>query len=206
MTNTPVPRELDDVLWEFEQACPGPTASEIIEWCLRFPQYAADIRDYAAASRDCTASQEDCDVAVDQAVLDRGFSHVLNALHNAGNPTRANAGASVSGTFQIALKACKVDVKQLAVQMNITRGLLSDLFNGRMRPPVGRQFASAIMQHLAISRETFDAYLQRALDSPLSLGQARSTEVPSASAREYAELVRESSMPEDRKRYWLDED
>jgi len=206
MTKTPqIPNDRDDVLWAFDKECPTPTAAQIIEWSERFPQFAEDIRDFAAVSRDCAAQAALPEEPVDEALLQRGFSQVLNLLHQTESTTAASSQPNALDTFQKSMQACGIDLPRLAQQMDIARGVLSALFNGRMQPPVGRRLVIAVMQHLRLTEATFNEYLQRALDSP-KLGQAKATGTPSVSPRPYEEIVRESSMSDERKKFWLGED
>lgn len=50
--------ERDDILIAFAEACPKPSAAQIIEWCERYPSLAEDIRDHAAIRRDWKAREE----------------------------------------------------------------------------------------------------------------------------------------------------
>src|SRR4051794_9861937 len=49
------PQDRDAVLFAFHEACPRPTAEQIIDWTSRYPHFAEDIRDHAAVARDWVA-------------------------------------------------------------------------------------------------------------------------------------------------------
>jgi hypothetical protein len=96
--NDPTPDdERDAVLYAFHLQYERPTAEQISEWVARYPQFAADIRAHAAISWDWKAREGLPSPALDQVMLDRGFSRVLDAIYRA----KLVAEAPVSNqTFQ----------------------------------------------------------------------------------------------------------
>lgn len=195
----------DEVLFAFHQACERPTAEQIIDWTERYPQFAEDIRAHAAVSRDWAACEGLPVAEADEAMLARGYSNALNALYNAEIEASASATVSASQGFHDILSARGKEVYQLASGLDIARSVLADLFNGWMRGPVRKRLADAVISALSITREAFDNALLFALQNP-RLGHAKADGVPTITPRSCDEIIRESNMSDERKRYWLEED
>jgi hypothetical protein len=61
------------------------------------------------------------------------------------------------------------------------------------------------MAALAITRDAFNEALQSALATP-RIGHAKANGAPTIIAQSYEALIRSSSMDDERKHYWLNED
>jgi len=195
--------ERDKVLLAFHQACERPTAKQIIEWIDSYPQYADDIRAHAAVSRDW-AAQEGLDVAQpDDIMLARAHSRALNILYSA-EVAASKSALETSQSFHDLAKACDKEVFQIASDLDISRSVLADLFNGWMKPPIHIRLVDALVTALAISRSRFEQALQYAVQNP-RIGHAKANELPKVIARGYDEIVRESNMTSERKSHWLGE-
>lgn len=207
MTDRPQTPDRDEVLFAFHEACPRPTAKQIIDWTSRYPQFADDIRAHAAVARDWDARKELPADEPSETTLVRAYSRALNALYQAD--AEAAARASNGEYFQEILAERSMDVPALAREVGggigIRRSVIADLINGRMRPPVGSRFLDAFCSVLAITHDRFSAALERALATP-RYGFAKSDTAPTVTARSYEDVVRDSGMTEDQIRYWLDED
>lgn len=198
--------ERDDVLFAFHQACERPTADQIIEWSERYPQFAEDIRAHAVISRDWAACEELSTVEADETMLERGYSNALSKLYDAEIKASSSASSSTAArSFQEILAQRNKEVFQIAGELDIARGILADLFNGWMLAPVRKRLIDAVMSSLSISRAAFDAAFSLANQSP-RLGHAKAHQGPSIVRRPCDEIIRESNMSEERKRYWLEED
>jgi hypothetical protein len=204
MTTSTRPDDRDDILFAFSQACPAPTAEQIIDWCKRYPQFANDIRDHAAISRDWAARENRETPPVDETLLARGFSRVLNLLFEADNAPATVTAPKVQ-SFKEAADKCGVDVPKLATQMDIDRSVLAALFKGRMLAPVGKRLVAAITQRLQLTVALFDELHRAALAHP-QLGHAKSSGAPSVEPQTYEAIVQASAMTPERKRYWMEED
>lgn len=196
--------ERDEVLFAFHKAYERPTAEQIIEWTSRYPQFAEDIRAHAAVSRDWDASEGLPAAEADDVMLARGYSNALNALYSADIKATPSAPLSAHGGFHAIITARGKEVFQLANELDIARGVLADLFNGWMVPPIRQRLIDAVLFSLAITRETFDNALQFSLQNP-RFGQAKADKAPTVSPRSCDESIRESNMPAERVRYWLEE-
>ena len=196
--------ELDEVLFAFHQACANPSADEIISWTSRYPQFAEDIRAHAAILKDWAARRSLPADEPDELMLTRARSRALNALYNAEVAQRSDVNAS-QRSFEQMMQARGTDVPQLARELGIARSVLADLVSGGMRAPVGKRLVDALTYALGITEATFQAALQLALRSP-QLGHAKADGTPSIVARSYKEIIKDSSMPQERQRYWLGED
>lgn len=191
----------DEVLFAFDQACNCPTAAQIIEWCERFPQFADDIRAYAAISRELAARAALPAEKADETMLARGFSRVLNLLYEA---EKAVTTSSRAQSFEQAMQARGTDTRQLARSLDIARSVLADLFSGRMLAPAGARLVTAFREALGMTPEGFAAAHGLALRTQNTV-HAKATEAPTATPRPYEAIIRDSSMSDERKRFWLSE-
>jgi hypothetical protein len=194
----------DEVLFAFHQACERPTAEQIIDWTDRYPQFAEDIRAHAAISRDWEAREGLAVAEANEAMLARGYSNALNALYNA-DIKASTASVSESQSFHDILSACGKEVFHLARELDIARGVLADLFNGWMVGPIRKRLRDAVVSSLNMTHDAFDSALQFALQNP-RLGHAKADNVPTVTPRSCDEIIRDSNMSPERKRYWLGED
>ena len=192
----------DKVLYAFHQECERPTAEQILDWITRFPQYAEDIRAHAAVSRDWATREVRPVVEASEALLARGHSNALNALYNA-DMKKAKCSSSAQSLHEIAAARGK-DVFQIAGEIDVARGVVADLFNGWMHAPVCKRLVDAICATLQIARETFDSAMALALLHP-RIGQAKANRTPIVMTRSCDDIIRDSNMSDDRKRYWLEE-
>ncbi len=205
MTTRNKTEDRDEVLFAFHQASERPTAEQIIEWVIRYPQFAEDIRAHAAVSRDWAARCGAPVAEADESMLARGYSNALNALYNAEIRASSPAPASTSQSFHEMLAARGKEIFQLASELDIARSVLADLFNGWMLAPIRERLIDRVLFSLTITREAFDSALQFALKNP-RLGHAKADKTPTVTPRSYDEVIRDSNMSPERKRYWLEED
>jgi hypothetical protein len=193
--------ERDAILIAFHQECEKPTTEQIITWIERYPDYAEDIRAHAAVALDWAAREKSgAEVEASQSLLDRGFSNALNAFFNAQQKAKAAAEAK---SFHDLAAARNIDVIDMADKLDIARGVLADLFDGAMLRPVRERIVIAVCGFLRITREIFDAALDVALAHP-RFGHAKATGAPIIRARPCDDIIRDSPMTPERKRYWLE--
>jgi len=203
MTARPQTPDRDEVLFAFHEACPRPTAEQIIDWTSRYPQFANDIRAHAAVARDWDARRELSAEEPSEIELARAYSRAINALYEAD--AKAAASPAATQTFQDILAARGTNARALAQEVGISRGVIADLIGGRMHAPVGRRFLDAVCRALAITHAVFSGAIEIALGRPQPV-LAKAASTPTVNARSYEEVIRESGMSEDQIRYWLDED
>jgi hypothetical protein len=196
--------ERDEVLFAFHQACGRPTAEQIIEWTARYPQFAEDLRAHAAVSRDWDACEGLPTIEADEVMLARGYSNVLNALYSAEIEAETSERLPAPSGFHEIMKARGKEIFQLANELDIARGVLADLFNGWMTAPIRQRLIDAVLLSLSITREVFDNALQVSLQSP-RFGHAKADAAPTMSPRSCDQIIRDSNMSTERKRYWLEE-
>jgi hypothetical protein len=204
MTNQSRILDRDEVLFAFHQACELPTVQEIIEWTERYPEFADDIRVHASIMWDWAAGAAEPALEADALMLERGRSRALNAIYNAQVAPGASPVAGVA-SFEEMMTAKGMSVPQLAERFDIERGVLADLVSGRMLAPVGTRLVEAFCRVVAISAQQFDAALTAALASP-RLGHAKANVQATIVQRPYRDIIETSSMPAERKRYWLNEE
>ena len=208
MTARPQAPDRDEVLFAFHQACPRPTAEEIIDWISRYPQFADDIRAHAAVARDWDARRElPAEEEPSETELARAYSRALNALYEAD--AKAAINPATAQTFQDILAErgtnARAVTQEVGGTVGISRSVIADLMGGRMRGPVGRRFLDAVCRALAITHAVFSGAIEMALGRPQPL-LAKAASTPTVNARSFEEVIRDSGMTEDQIRYWLDED
>lgn len=194
-------KERDQVLMAFHAECEKPSLEQILEWIERFPKYSDDIRAHAAVARDLAEGAEGTDDEVSQTVLDAAYSNALNAIYSA---KKRNESVKTAASFHDIAAARHIDVVDMADKLDISRGALADLFDGAMLRPVRKRIVDAVCEFLKITRDAFDAALDVALAKPC-FGHAKATEAPVIRARPCDEIIRDSPMTPERKRYWLEE-
>lgn len=200
MTKPNRSQERDAVLFAFHEAFTRPTAAQIIEWAERYPQFADDIRAHAAVAREWDDELDKVHVEADESLLAAGYSRALDLMFKA-----RTAASGAHQTFQEVTAARGMTVPQVARAIGIDRGIVADLFGGRMSGPVRNVFVDAVISVLSIPRDTFAALHQRALNQP-TLGLAKANHAPSVVVRPYDDIIRtcDDLTPEE-KRKWLEE-
>lgn len=206
MTAGNMSRDRDAVLFAFHEECERPTARQITEWAERYPKYADDIRAHAAVRLDRAPGAEEAELEPDATMMARGRSRALNAVYNAGREAEAgSAGQAASQpTWQQTLNAKGITVPQLARQIDIDRMVLAELAAGRMNQPIGYRLVDALTAALDVTPAWLSAAVSQLTAAP-RLGHAKANKTPTIHARSYEDIIRLSSMPDDRKRYWLGE-
>jgi hypothetical protein len=203
-TNTNIDR--DEVLFAFHQECERPTALQIIEWTKRYPQFADDIRAHAAVRLDRAPGAKDTDLEPDETLLARGRSRALNAVYKARQEAAEEQDQALSQTtWQQMLDNKGITVPQLARQIDIDRMVLAELAAGRMRLPIGKRLLAALTEALDGIPTHLEAAIAKLVAAP-RLGLAKADRQPTILARSYEEVIRASSMSEERQKYWLGED
>lgn len=203
MNNENIAARRDEVLFEFHRQCQRPTAEQIVDWAERYPEFADDIREHAAARLSWIAMERLPAIEPDDALIARGRSRALNAIHNAQVAAQAAEGEQ-NASFESLMRNCELNVPKLARALDIDRSVIADMAAGRMLPPLGERFAQALSAALRTNVVTIHAALLRACQSP-TLGHAKAKLAPSILQRPYADIVRSCAMPEERILFWLDE-
>jgi hypothetical protein len=202
MTEPTETEDRDKVLFAFHQECGRPTAEEIIAWAKRFPQYAEDIRAHAAVAWDWAMQRGSPAEELDQSLCARGYSQALNIIFNEEHSARNITVPCQS--FQEMLAAAGKNVPDIARELDIARSVVADLVNGWM-VAVPERLADGLVPALATTRESFNSALQIAQQNPY-LGHAKADKAPTVAPRSGEQIIRESNMSPERKRYWLKED
>lgn len=204
MTDQTKTARRDEVLFAFHQECDCPTMDQIIAWTQRYPDFADDIRAHAAIIRDWAAEGGPEEEEVDELMMNRAQSRALNAIYDAQVAARSETQSGEEVTFDQLLSAAGQSTPQLSRTLDIGREILSDLFRGKMRPPIGQRLVRALLDKLQTTQTRFDRAVAHALKKP-SLGHAKATQQPTVIQRSYEEIIRGSNMSPERKSYWLEE-
>lgn len=205
MTDRAKTVEREEVLFAFHEAYNRPTADQVFEWANRYPQFAEDIRAHAAVAWDWASQSEESAQIVDESLSARAYSQALNIIYSAKPVERSEEAAKPCRTFQQIQAAAGKETHQLAKELDISRSVLSDLFNGSMKPPIRKRLIDRIVTSLTTTLDEFSYALEYALRSP-RIGHAKSDSAPVVVARPCDDIIRDSSMSAARKRYWLEED
>ncbi len=198
--------ERDEILTAFHRECENPSAEQIIEWTTRYPQFADDIIDHAALLKDAFAHVDDLVEEPDEEMLARARSRMLDALYRAEIAAgRKEETAGRAQSFHEIVTSRGTDIRSLASDLDIGRSVLADLMNGAITPPIGGRLVAALTKALEITSVIFNGALRLSTEAP-RLGHAKATEAPTIIRRPYEDVIRDSSMSPERKRYWLGED
>jgi hypothetical protein len=193
----------DKVLFAFHQECDRPTAEQIIAWTKRFPQYAEDIRAHAAVAWEWATRKDSAAGELDQSLSARGYSQALNMMFD---ETHSSQNITLPcQNFQEMLAAAGRNIPDIARELDIARSVVADLVNGWMLVPVPERLAAALVSTLSTTRESFNSALEMAQQNPY-LGHAKADKAPTITPRSGVQIIRESDMSAERKRYWLEED
>ena len=202
LTNT---TDRDEVLFAFHEAFDQPTAQDIIEWVRRYPQFAEDIREHAAIAWDWATRAKGPEEPVDETMSARGYSQALNIIYSSELASASSEALPSKRTFQQMQEAIGKQTHEIARDLDISRAVLSDLFNGWMSPPIRKRVSDSLRLLFSATAEEFKFALDSALQAP-RLGHAESTHTPVIVLRSCDEIILDSSMSAARKRYWLEED
>lgn len=195
----------DEVLFAFHQECERPSAEQIVAWVNRFPQFAEDIRAHAAVAWDWATQVPENEAVVDESLSARAYSQALNIIYSKETSSAPVKDLPACRTFQQIQEDVHKETYQLARELDVARTVLADLFNGWMRPPIRKRLVEAVTSVLRTSSEEFSSALDCALRQP-RLGHAKADQTPFVAQRSCDEIIHESNMPPERKRYWLEED
>jgi hypothetical protein len=204
MTDQTKAARRDEVLFAFHRECTSPTVDQIVDWTQRYPEFADDIRAHAGIMRDWAADESEAEEAVDELMMNRARSRALNAIYNAQTAEQAEARSAQDTTFDQLLSSAGLDTRQLSRAIDVGRDVLSDLFRGRMCPPVGPRLVKALLDKLHASQAQFERALAYSQAHP-SMGHARASQQPTVVQCSYEDSIRRSSMSPERKSYWLEE-
>jgi hypothetical protein len=204
MTDQTEATRRDEVLFAFHRECATPTLDQILDWTQRYPEFADEIRAHAGIMRDWAANESGEEV-VDEAMMNRARSRALNAIYNAQAVEQGDTQAAPVTTFDQLLSSAGLDTRQLGRAIDVSRDVLSDLFRGRMSPPVGPRLVKALLDQLKATRTQFDHALAYSQAHP-SMGHAKASQQLTIIQCSYEESIRRSSMSLERKSYWLEED
>jgi hypothetical protein len=205
MTDQDRIEQRDEVLFAFHRECNDPTAEQIIQWVKRFPEFADDIRGHATILKDWADREGLPAEELSETVLSRSRSRALDALYNAEVAVASEQSSAPERSFDQMMSASGTDVPRLARDLDIARTVLAALVGGRMLAPVGNRLVAALMVRLALSLGEFDTALRLALATP-RMGHAKADGTPTVIPRSYDDLIRDSSMTDERKQYWLSEE
>ena len=205
MTDQTTATRRDEVLFAFHRECATPTLDQIIDWTQRYPEFADDIRAHAGIMHDWAADEEAEEEVVDELMMNRARSRALNAIYNAQAVEQDNTQAAPETTFDQLLSSAGLDTRQLSRAIDVGRDVLSDLFRGRMSPPIGSRLVKALLDQLKATHVQFDRALAYSQAHP-SMGHAKASQQPTIIRCSYEESIRRSSMSPERKSYWLEED
>ena len=204
MNERDITAKRDEVLFAFHQAFERPNAQQIVEWIERYPEFADDIRDHAAIMLDWAHGAEGSELKADATMIARGRSRALNAIYVAQRAAGA-ANSSAANAFHDLVARAGTTIPQLALDIDIDRMVLAELANGRVKGPIGTRLLAALCGPLKIAIDALQQLLAKLTLTP-QLGHAKAEGNPTINLQSYEDVIRASTMPEHRKRYWLGED
>lgn len=205
MTDHSKAERRDEVLFAFHRECDEPTTDDIVRWTNRYPEFAEDIRDHAAILLEMAFDADDAaEAEIDEQMMGLANSRTLNAIYNA-QIASGSEDTEKRPTFDQMVAAAGISRPQLCSALDIGRDVISALFNGQMRPPIGARLIQALLPVLRITTRQFDWALDHALARP-KVGYAKSSKQPTVIQSSYEDVIRNSTMMSpDRKSYWLED-
>ena len=194
------PEEREEILFAFQVAAPRPTIEDVAAWIDRHPECADAIRGHAELLLE-VARTADAAAEPSLELLERGRATARAVLADAR--TRRRDPAAPAPTFAELLAAAGTSVPKLARALDIGRAVLTDLVQGRMRPPVPMRLVRALADGLRTTADVVTAAAVRAAASP-QVGHAKARRAGGATARSFEEIVRgDPTMSAARKAFWL---
>ncbi len=193
----------DKVLIAFHETFSQPTDNDIAEWASRYPQFAEDIREHAAIKREWADAPQSDFVEIDGTMLAQGRSRALNILHDIERATAETAPETKSMTWPQILFSSNTTIPALARDINIDRMVLAELSAGRMRLPIGKRLMDALVDALKLPCTVVQNALVVLAAAPPQLGHAKADKQITITPRSYEEIIKASTMPSERKHFWL---
>ena len=208
MTDEIKTADRDEVLFAFHQECERPSAEQIVAWVNRFPQFAEDIRAHAAVAWDWATQTVDSEVEVDETISARAYSQALNIIYSAEHSDTPAKMQVACRTFQQMQTAVGKETYQTCkMQLDVGREVLSPIYSmvGCCHPfaIVSSMVVRSLLGHFQTRNSTPHwilrwTHLIWATRSPI--------DTPVVKARPCDDIIRDSNMSPERKRYWLEED
>ena len=201
----------DEVLFAFHQAYATDRQRKISSsGCVAIRNSPDDIRAHAAVAWDWATQAQEAEQPLDETMSARAYSQALNIIYSSEPASAPNESLHTNRTFQQMQAADrKRDIctrtgnrcRPVGASWSISRPTAGCL------PPIrGRACCCACASVLAPPRpKNSILHLDSALQAP-RLGHAKSSQTPSVVSRPCDDIIRESSMSDDRKSYWLGED
>jgi len=201
MSSSDKTTERDEVLYAFHLAFDPPVASVLADWVERYPEYTDDILSHAEFLFEA-AKTGDEKLAASEELLASGRSQVLDEIYKAEARAQLTGEAS-DKSFVVLLKDAEQTVPSLARQLDIGRGVLTDLVQGRAKPPVRDRVVDALAEALKTTSFAVHSAINLTFAAP-QMGMAKASEKPTARQRTLDEIIEnDPTMTPERKAFWL---
>lgn len=189
-------KTVDDVLHEISSSGIPPDRTKFRRFLAQYPEFKSEIVDFVTAWIEMEAipdTYEMTDTTVDR-VVNRTMSRVQQLLHRPEDPTPL---ASLSKE----IRATGHDLHSFELAVGIDREMLTSLDNRLINPAsIPALLVERIASALCRSAESVRTYLRL---HPQQAAAYMASRFPALSQIDFAEAVRESTLSETKKAFWL---
>lgn len=198
---------LADVFNTFVAENDKPTEENLQDWVKRYPQYRRELVDFAAAWAEqlVLPPAPEMGPEAEKALIDRAMSHVRNVAYNRNEQAQKHAESDdpVDSLIGEAQRA-GMNAQELAGACGLDRALISKLNRRQFKPEsIPAELIGRLGQLLEKSTAEIRAYLtmpSQAATGKAFLAHGKPT---SAGQQDFVDAVRASSLSEEEKARWL---
>ncbi|MEN3236381.1 hypothetical protein PUR29_22805 [Methylobacterium ajmalii] len=188
---------LDEILIRFHEEADQITPELVRAWTDAYPQYAEEIRAHAVERIEMAHHRRRADA--DTAVTD--FSEFVRAAVQAA--AERHAPEPVPGLRGV-LASHEMDVRTFAAEIGLARSIVADLGSGQIvAGTVPQRFMRIASERLGCTVEWLQAVLSNSRHAATAPAFKSSATPTAGRARTWDEAVRASTMPDERKAFWL---
>lgn len=190
---------LEDILDAVLVEEPEPSFAALSRWCERYPEHREDLTEFFASW--AVQAELPQDRAVDEERLaNLSVSHALNILHE--RDAAAKRVPESSPRLIAAGRAAGMSEKELADRAGLNAIIIRKLDLRRLTG-----VPNACVERLAGALGVASAQMLTMISGPALVGAGtryKATRKPVRSTEDFADAIRTSSLPEERKLFWLD--
>ncbi len=201
---------LDDVFNTFVAENERPTAENLQEWVGRYPQYRRELVDFAVAWAEQLALPPAPELGpeVEKTLINRAMSHVLNVAYeqNVQEQRRVENDDPANDLTRKAQQA-GINVQELAEACALDLLLISKLNNRQIKPEtIPPQLVNLLGKLLWKSTTAIRLYFAKPPQATMGKVFLALSKPKSAEQQSFVDAVRMSSLPEEEKARWINEE
>lgn len=201
---------LDDVFNTFVAENDRPTAENLQEWIKRYPQYQRELVDFAVAWAEqlVLPPAPELGPEAEKALIDRAMSHVLNVAYER-DMREQQWVESYDSAHNLTRKAQRagVNVQELAEACSLDLVLISKLNNRQIKPEtIPPQLVNLLGKLLWKSTTVISLYFAKPPQATTDKAFLALRKPKSTGQQSFVDAVRMSSLSEEKKTRWLNEE